>query len=457
MGYLDLLKLLPGVESPKKRLTFRDKLKWTGIILFAFLLMGNIYLWGVDPETISGFFQRLEMITGSSMGTLMTLGIGPIVISSIILQLLVGSGVINWDMNTREGKMAFMGTQKILAILFCFFEATAFVLFGAIPPSGGGFGTTLFLILQIAAGGILIILMDETVSKWGFGNGVGLFIVAGVSKTIFVGGFNFLGGAVGAVPATISSFMAGNPFSGFINLIPVIFTLVVFLVVVYAQSIRVEVPLAFGQVRGFGQRWPLKYFYANVIPVILVSALLANLTMWGRMMASKGFPLLGSFKNGNPDSGLVSYITAPRQADLSNILIQGLKTGSGIPPDAFAWIGYTAVMIVGCIIFSLFWVNTAGMDAKSVARQVQRIGLSVPGFRRDPRIIERVLERYITPLTILGGASIGLLAAFADFTGALGSGTGILLAVMIIYQLYEEIAQQHMEDMHPALRKFMGR
>ena len=112
--------------------------------------------------------------------------------------------------------------------------------------------------------------------------------------------------------------------------------------------------------------------------------------------------------------------------------------------------------VVGSIIFSIFWVQTSGMDAKSQARQIMASGLQVPGFRRDPRVIEQLLERYIIPLTIMGGATIGVLAATADLLGALTSGTGLLLSVMIVYRMYEEIARDHMMDMHPALRKIMG-
>jgi preprotein translocase subunit SecY len=96
------------------------------------------------------------------------------------------------------------------------------------------------------------------------------------------------------------------------------------------------------------------------------------------------------------------------------------------------------------------------MDAKSVAEQFQSTFLMLPGFRKDPRIIESVLERYIPALTVLGGAFIGLLAGFADLTNALGTGTGILLTVMIVYQLYEQIIQQHSEDMPPIAKKFFG-
>lgn len=83
-------------------------------------------------------------------------------------------------------------------------------------------------------------------------------------------------------------------------------------------------------------------------------------------------------------------------------------------------------------------------------------GLQIPGFRRDERVLESLLKRYIWPLTVMGGLTIGFLASIADLTGTLSSGTGLLLAVMIIYKLYEEISRQHMMDLNPMLRKFMG-
>jgi preprotein translocase subunit SecY len=95
------------------------------------------------------------------------------------------------------------------------------------------------------------------------------------------------------------------------------------------------------------------------------------------------------------------------------------------------------------------------MDAGSQAKQIMASGLQIPGFRRDERVLERILSRYIFPLTIMGGMTVGFLAASADLLGALTRGTGILLTVMIIYKFYEDIAQHHMMDMYPSLRKMM--
>ena len=102
-------------------------------------------------------------------------------------------------------------------------------------------------------------------------------------------------------------------------------------------------------------------------------------------------------------------------------------------------------------------VAANGIQPRSQAKQMMSSGLQIPGFRRDERVLERLLDRYIMPLTIMGAITVGFLAALADLTGALSRGTGILLTVMIIYQLYEQIAREHMMDMNPMMRKFMGR
>ncbi|MBI5355233.1 MAG: preprotein translocase subunit SecY [Candidatus Aenigmarchaeota archaeon] len=425
MAYIDILRKLPSVGGPQKKLDFRSKLQWTLLMLVLFYLMTEIFIWGVSPDAVRRFTE-LETLLGSKMGTLVTLGIGPLVTSSIILQLLVGSKIISWDTSTQDGKTLFMGTQKVLGVLFCFFEAAAFVLFGAIPPMSQTPLIIGALIFQLALGGILVMFMDEVVSKWGFGSGISLFIAAGVSRTIFIEAIGSPSIGWGRIPRAVFAIAEQNPLAVGTLILPVIFTAIVFMICVYAQALRVEVPLAFGQIRGFGTRWPLKFFYTSNIPVILTSALLANFRLFGTMLSSRGINILGTFDgNGTPISGLLHYITPPRGSTLSDIII---ALGSGVSVPA---------------------------NAKSVSEQIQKVGLGIPGFRRDPRIIEKVLDRYIPYLAVLGGASVGVLAAFADFTGALGTGTGILLTVMIIHNLYEDVVSKHMEDMHPALQKFM--
>lgn len=493
-----IVKHLPTIAEPKVHLGFKQRIMWTGIILLLFLVLGQITVYGVTPTEVQRF-SFLEMILGSRLGTLMTLGIGPIVTASIILQLLVGSKIIPWDMKSKQGRTKFMGVQKLLIIFFSIFEAWAYVNYGVVQPSESSFGMLALLVGQLAFGGIVVLLMDEVVSKWGIGSGVSLFIAAGVTKTIFVRTLNPLVPAgsevaAGLIPAVISYMRIGELSQAFLSLLPLVATIVVFFLVIYIQAIRVDIPLAFSSIRGFGRRWPLKFVYTSNMPVILTGALLANLQLVGSMLYNRGLPLLGTFdQNGQPSDGLMYFISAPNNVSIQLFMLVWLgitfagsflafyrkmpnvgkitsvsavagfvaalaltmgTVGLPLPFDILRVVGYLMFFMTFCAIFSIIWVTTSGMDAESVAGQIEGLGLQIPGFRRDPRIIREILNRYIPTLAVLGGLTVGGLAAFADLTNAIGTGTGILLTVMIIYNFYEIIASRYVEEMHPSLRGF---
>ena len=461
MGILDtIISNLPEVKGPKqKRLPFKEKLKWTAIILVLFYVLGFVPLFGLGQNSLQQF-EFLSIILGASFGSIISLGIGPLVTASIVLQLLTGTGILNLDMTSPDGRKKFQGLQKISSIFFVVFEGAIYVLMGGLAPDPSLIGTALYsqiefiLIFQLILGGIIIMFMDETISKWGFGSGISLFIAAGVSQQIFIRAFNFLPSptnpdiAAGAIPALFQSLAIGDITTASLQIAAVVSTILVFVICVYFQAMKVEIPLSFGKVRGYGMRWPLNFFYTSNIPVILVAALMANVQLFARLLESWGWPILGGFSGNTPISGLVFWVNAPD-------VVQSLIRGSFNLTMIGQALVYTLIFVIGSTIFSVFWMQTANMDAKSQAKQIMSSGLQISGFRRDERVLEKILGRYIWPLTIVGGAAVGLLAALADLTGALSQGTGILLAVMIVYKLYEEIAKQHMMDMHPAMRKFM--
>ncbi len=456
-----ILANLPEVTPPSQRhLSFKEKLKWTGIILVTFFFLGLIPLFGLGQNALQQF-EFLSLILGAEFGSVISLGIGPLVTSSIVLQLLNGSGILKFDLTTSDGKKTFQGVQKLLSVFFIIFEACIYVLMGGLAPDASLAGTSTFLqlelilIFQLVLGGILIMFMDEIVSKWGFGSGISLFIAAGVSKQLFVRILSPLPSPTnpeipsGAIPALVQSLAGNDPITAALMIAGIIATILVFVFAVYTQAMKVEIPLSFGRVRGHGIRWPLSFIYTSNIPVILVAALLANIQLWAQLLQNWGYPLLGRIGAGGvPESGLVAWVNPPN-------IVNKIITGSMTFGDAGVAIVYTFIMVIGAVVFSYFWVQTSGMDAHSQAKQMIASGLQIPGFRKDPRIMERLLQRYIGPLTIMGAITIGLLAALADVLGALVNGTSLLLSVMIIYKLYEEIAKQHMYDLHPMMRKFI--
>jgi preprotein translocase subunit SecY len=222
-------------------------------------------------------------------------------------------------------------------------------------------------------------------------------------------------------------------------------------------------------VRGARGRYPIRLIYASNIPVILMAALLANVNMFAMLLYQSNVPLLGgqwwigaydTTISTQPLSGGAWYLSSP--GGINNWLIPIMAGGDGIGHDSLQYalkvIIYLAVMIIGSILFAKFWIETTDMGPSAVARQIQSSGMQIPGFRRDPRVLRKVLERYIPVVTVIGGAAVGALAGFADLIGTVGraSGTGVLLTVGIIIRLYEDIAKEQAMEMHPVLRGFFG-
>ena len=458
MNLVELMKHLPEVEGPKEKLGFGDKAKWTIFILVAFFILSNISLYGMAINFLERFDQ-LAVLLGTDFGSVISLGIGPIVTASIILQLLVGSKILNIDTHTPDGKKYFQGLQKLLVLGFIIFESIVFVVMGGFSPDSslGSWGVPI-IIFQLMIGGFAILIMDEVISKWGFGSGVSLFIASGVSLRLFTSLFQFLGTEgisggfqpVGQLWVLITSLINTNPTGAMAAGATIIATAIIFLIIVWVQALKIEVPLSYDRIRGYGVKWPLAFFYTSVIPVILVSALAANIQLAGGLLENwlGRATILGGFSQGQAISGFASWIGG---VNLLNAFITGSYTHFMILQS----IGHILFYVSFSVLFGIFWVKTSGMDAQSQAKNIMRSGLTIPGFRKDERILESVLERYILPLTIMGGAAIGFLAAISGIVGTLILGTSFLLVIMIMFQLYQSIAQQHATDMHPALKKFI--
>jgi len=454
MGLRGLLHNLPEVRAPtEKKVSFNVKLKWTLVILIGFFILSNVSLFGITESSLSRF-EYLAILLGTSFGSIISLGIGPIVMASIILQLLNGAQILNIDTNTDEGKKFFQGMQKLLAFAFVIFEALIYVLMKGISAEPGFTGLVIF---QLCLGGFLIIFMDEVIQKWGFGSGVSLFIAAGIGWRLFAQLFQFIGPtgafeASGKVLAIIASVIIGDGTGVTRALFPIIVTTLLFLAVVFAQSLKVEIPLAFDRIRGHSVKWPLNFFYSGVMPVIFVSALAANVQLFASMIQNwlGHATFLGGFSaGGTAISGMSFWIG-------STPILETIITGSFRWIFAVQAIGHILFYVIFSVIFAFFWVSTSGQDARSQANKIVNSGMSMPGFRKDERVLESILKRYVTPLTVMGGAAIGLLASVANLLGALVGGTAILLVIMILYQLYQNIAQQHAVDMNPALKGFFG-
>jgi preprotein translocase subunit SecY len=479
-----VLTRMPTVARPEGHVPFRRKLTWTGGVLVLYFFLTNVLVFGLQGQGTDAFGQFRTILAGGQ-GSILQLGIGPIVTASIVLQLLGGADLLGLDTNDPRDQALYQGLQKLLVVVMIFLTGIPLVFLGGFLPAspqlsqqlGSVFAVQVLIFAQIAIGGLLILFMDEVISKWGVGSGVGLFIVAGVSQRLIGGFFGWSGltGRTGFFEGWFDIIMNGPPvalfsFEGlqFIfgrgggQLLALITTLLIFGIVVYAESVRVEIPLSHAKVRGARGRFPVKLIYASVLPMILVRALQANIQFLGRILRSQlgpqGMPSwLGVYQQTQqglvPTGGLFYYL-APIYTPQDWLGALGTNT-----LDILIRIGVDLTfMVIGGAIFAVFWVETSGMGPDATAKQIQNSGMQIPGFRKSPQVMEKVLARYIPQVTVIGGALVGLLAVAANMLGTIGtvSGTGLLLTVSITYKLYEEIAEEQLMEMHPMMRQVFG-
>ena len=460
-------RVLPEIKKPERKVSFNEKIFWTALVLVIFLVMTEIPLYGVAASA-SDQFSQLRVIFASNRGTLMELGIGPIVTAGLILQLLAGSSIIECDMSNAEDRGLFTSASKVFTVVLTGIQAGAYIISGMYGALTGP--ATLVIFLQLIGAGIIVMLMDELVQKgWGLGSGISLFIMAGVAQTVvwdafspttglFVGSLSsYLGGG-----QTLVAWVFGSLSGVYPSLLGFFATIAVFLLVIYLNGIRIELPMSYAGYKGFRSKYPIKLLYVSNLPVIFASALFANVYFFSQLLWSQlGRPLpgtnllfqiIGDFNvttsssgstSISPVGGLAYLVTAPN--NIHQVALDPLR--------AAAFLG---IIVAFCAVFSLIWLEVGGLGPSKVAKQLMDSGMQIPGYRRSGRPIESILKRYIPVVTVLGGIIVGLVVGLADFLGSFGTGTGILLSVGIIYQYYELLMRERAAEMFPAFRRILG-
>ncbi|XP_068669747.1 uncharacterized protein [Aristolochia californica] len=424
------LSILPEVQSADRRVPFREKVIYTVISLFIFLVCSQLPLYGIHSTTGADPFYWMRVILASNRGTVMELGITPIVTSGLVMQLLAGSKIIEVDNSVREDRALLNGAQKLLGILIAVGEAVAYVVSGMYGSVGQlGVGNAILIIVQLCFAGLIVICLDELLQKgYGLGSGISLFIATNICESIIWKAFS---------PTTINS-GRGAEFEG------AVIALFHLLITRTDKGFRVVLPVRSKNARGQQGSYPIKLFYTSNMPIILQSALVSNLyfisqLLYRRYSGNFLVNLLGKWKESEysggqyiPVGGLAYYMTAP--ASLADMAA-----------NPFHALFYVVFMLSACALFSKTWIEVSGSSAKDVAKQLKEQQMVMPGHRESN--LQKELNRYIPTAAAFGGVCIGALTVLADFMGAIGSGTGILLAVTIIYQYFETFEKEKASEL----------
>ena len=455
---------IPQVEKPKKKIGLSEKFIWCGIALFAYLVMGQIPLYGVTDSPKFDFLAFARVIFAAQQGTLLELGIGPIVTAGLLMQLLKGSELIKLNFKDPDDRSLFTSATKIVTIIVIVAEGSLYgvSVYGHLLASPSFIP---ILVAQLVGSSLIVMYLDETIQKgWGLGSGISLFIMAGVAQGIMWSIFSPIpaqDGPVGVIPYIIHSAVQGDMSNVLFRSgqLPSIFGLIVtslvLLALVYVQGIHVDIPIVSTKYRGFTAVYPIKLLYTSNIPVILASALLANAVFIGQMLwanynpenANPVFNYIAQFdpqSSQSPTGGILYYITAPRTFE--HALQDPVRTVVYV----IFWTGIVTV-------FGRLWVELGGLSPKSAAKNLLDADVQVPGFRRTQSSVQTLLNKYIPAVTIAGGIIIGLLAAVSNVLSVFGTGIGILLMVDILVNYYNLLIREQVDVHMPKLASLLGR
>ncbi len=393
----------------------------------------------------------------------MELGISPIVTSGLVMQLLAGSRIIEVNYNVKEDRALFNGAQKLFGILITIGEAVAYVVSGMYGDLGTlGAGNAILIIVQLFVAGLIVLTLDELLQKgYGLGSGISLFIATNICETIIWKAFSpttlntgrgteFEGAVIALFHLMITrsdklrAFKEALYRQNLPNLTNLLATVLIFVIVIYFQGWRVDLPVKYQKYRGQAGTYPIKLFYTSNMPIILQTALVSNLYFVSQLLYNRAptnilVRLLGKWQDTEgggptiPVGGIAYYISPP-------------QSFAEIIYDPFHAVFYLIFILTACALFSKTWIEVSGASARDVAKQLRDNQMVMKGHR-DSALIH-VLNRYIPTAAAFGGMCIGALSVVADFMGAIGTGTGILLSVTIIFQFYEAFVKEQQEGLN---------
>ncbi len=463
-----ILERLITVQRPKKALPLSTRLMWTALAALVYIMMTITPLWGVQKTTPSGVAASIfnnplvSTIFGTTFGTWAQLGIGPIVIAGIVMEILQFSDLLPFDLDDKKDRLRFSAFQKLLALILAAGESAAIIAMGEFGQLSLIQAVAVFIQLLIATQ--IVILLDDMIAKgWGFGgSAINLIILLSITRTFFVDLFSW------SMPAFPNVNPADNPAMqlplGFVpalavaiyntiygtgpGLLALVFrqvgtialpdvvslaaTLILAYVIVYIEQMHVNIPAAYTQYWGFRINIPLRFMYVSVIPIIF--------TAYSLILAEQIIAGLAALAGG----------ISPALA----VLLTAMMPARILTPDYI--VIHILLYAALATVFAWLWGQIGGIGPDDYAKSLVESGLHVPGFRQSERVIARILKRPINTLILLSGLIAGTLAAVGDIFGVWGSGIGLILLVEIGLGYYTQILQEGLMEVYPGLKRVLS-
>ena len=442
------LPIIPEVKAPLRSLHMNDKLFWTFMAILIYSIASQVPLFGMVNAANKDPLEWLRVMMASNRGTLMDIGIGPVVSSSMLMNFLTTTGLVVADFNVLEDKILYECLGKLIAILITVVQAIIQIQTGFYGPADNiPFAYKAVIFIQLLFSGLIIILLDEMLQKgFGYGNGVNLFIVANVCekfiwsalspRVFYTGrGLEFEGCFISLI---YNIFSRRNIFSSIYeimfrenlpNLSQFLYTCAIFAFIIYIQQLKVSLNIYSLKAKGLSETYPINLMYTSNTPVVLQGQLVSHFCLISRLLFN-GWPKIRFFrfmgvwdmdyKRGMiPIGGLSYYMTPP----------PSLTSGLRHPIHFLIYMTFTLTISA---LMSKNWNDNQGETPEKVFAKFKNQGISIKGVR-DSNILDKLRE-YIPVASVLSGLVTSMVIMFCDITSTIGSGTNMFLAASIIHQ-----------------------
>lgn len=463
MRVLDFVKpfvpFLPEVQSSDRKIMFQEKLLWSLIAILIYFVASQIPLFGIMINDKADPVYWLRAMMAGNRGTLMDLGLSPILMTSPIIQFLNFVDLLTVNENIKEDAVLFSAFQKLLTLIITFGQALVQISTGFFgSPSNLGLSVCILIVAQLMFSGVIIILLDELLQKgYGLGSGVNLFIVANICESIVWKSFSpsvyntgkgpeFEGAVVSLLQllkvrrnkleALYEAFFRKN----LPNIFCLLSTVAMFCVVIYLYNIRLNLQLESTQVKTKPIKWGIKLFYVSSTPIIIQSHLVTTFYRISKFLFDR-FPtkwytrVLGIWDINDsmvyvPTKGIAYYISPPAN------LIAAFK-------NPIHFLIYAVFMLGTSALLAYYWVEMNESSPAEVGKQLTKQKLIVKGYSTEGT--QDMLNRYIPIAAVLSGVIVGGISIVSDLLDTVGSGQNIILAVSIIGQYFELFASEQMK------------
>ena len=411
----------------KIKIIFTDKSLRSRILfvlgaLIVFRILSIIPVPGIDAIRLQSFLNNnqflgaLNVLSGGGLShlSILMLGVGPYITSSIIMQLLTIMSPRLKAMYQEDGEVGrkkFTQISRMLTVPLAIVQGLSLLIILDRQSILGDL-TTFGMIANlsvIVAGSMLIMWIGELISEFGIGNGVSMIIFAGI---------------VANIPTEVSQFL----FTFDMASLPVylLFLAVGFLIVagvVIVTEAERPIPVTYAKqvrgdhVAGGTQTYlPLRVNQAGVIPIIFALSILLFPQLIGNFLANSSSPILLSISK-----GLLWFI-------------------------ANTWL-YSLFYFIFVFLFTYFYTAVT-FDPDQLATNLQKNGAFIPGIRPGTATREYIAT-ILNRITMMGAVFLGLIAvlpliirAVTGITAFAIGGTALLIVVSVVLDLIKKVEAQ---------------